>query len=172
MFSCTRVSRISDCLIKTGHVSGIKTCRSHTAASAQGRASARGWCGRAPPLAGTGSRPPLGKLGSLECCSRSDRPLRRRRVSLRAGVRMETIKSPRGRQREVFICAVITGGSGHAEPACLHEHRAGKAKKTHYKRKMKAAQQCVCVCVSPHLSAMLSKKSQERDPGPYLTKQT
>lgn len=101
MFSCTCVFKISDDLIMTRHGSGIKTCRSHTAASAQGRASERGWCDRAPLLAGTGIHPPPDKLGSLECCSRSGRLLQRR-VSLRAGVRLKKIKSARGRQSEVL----------------------------------------------------------------------
>lgn len=88
-------------LIMSHWGSDIKTCRSHTAASAQGRASDRGWRERDPLLAETGIHPPPDKRGSQECCSRSDRLLRRR-ASLRAGVRLRKIKGACGRQREVL----------------------------------------------------------------------
>lgn len=86
--------------------SGIKTCRSHTATSAQGRASGRGGCERAPLLAETGIHPPLDKLGSPECCSRSDHLLQRR-VSLR----VKEIKGIRARQSDV-LSAMLSHGEG------------------------------------------------------------
>lgn len=146
-------------VIMTRWGSGIKTCRSHTATSAQGRASGRGRCEPAPLLAETGTHPPPDKLGPQECCSRSDHLLQAR-VSLRA----TEIKSICGRQSELLSAALSHDGEAERDQGSVCTNIATPNRRKRMKRNVDR--------VSPRLSAMLSKKSQERGPGPYLTKHT
>lgn len=77
MSSSSSVFKTPDCLaFKLAWLcSGIKTCRSHTAAFALVLEPGKGWSEPTPPLVGTGSHPALDKFGPRECCSHFDRHL-------------------------------------------------------------------------------------------------